>query len=203
MKKEPGMRGRHVPRYFKLSSFGFSTMTSGWGKGKSHGGFDFPEGHSKKLGQATDVSPRMYWGHLGLGWKRTKKKTKEKRKRKIGLAKEFRQALGPSSCRWGGTQALLSRNWLGHASGDGYLGDHRANHMSVPDRPFLRGFLGGIGSGAKPAPLHVPEPGTTLLFGCRLGGGRGVEMEGRTTQQDLGPSFLTMCAVATIPDKPA
>lgn len=31
----------------------------------------------------------------------------------------------------------------------------------------------------------------------------GFEMEGRTTQQDLGLSFLTMCAVATILDKPA
>lgn len=69
--------------------------------------------------------------------------------------------------------------------------------MSVPDRPFLRGFLGGIGSGAKPMSLHVPGPETTLLFGW------GVEMEGRTTQQDLGLSFLTMCAVATILDKPA
>lgn len=66
------------------------------------------------------------------------------------MAREFRQALGPSSWRWGGSQALLSFHWLGFASGDGYLSDHRANHVSVPDRPFLRGFLGGIGSGASP-----------------------------------------------------
>jgi hypothetical protein len=43
----------------------------------------------------------------------------------------------------------------------------------------------------------VPEPETTLLFGW------GFEREGRTTQQNLGLSFLTICAIATILDKPA
>lgn len=84
-------------------------------------------------------------------WPEKKKNQgKRKRRKKISLAREFRQALGPSSRRWGGSQALLSLHWLGIASGDGYLSDHRANHVSVPDRPLLRGFLGGIGSGASP-----------------------------------------------------
>lgn len=50
--------------------------------------------------------------------------------------------------------------------------------------------------------------GRARIFACASAGNNtvvwpGVEMEGRTTQQDLGLSFLTMCAIATILDKPA
>lgn len=138
---------------------------------------------------------RMSWGRLGLGCE--KNQGIKKKKEKISLTREFRQALGPSSWRWGGSQALLDFHWLGLASGDGYLSDHRANHVSVPDRPFLRGFLGGIGSGPRPRLCMC----LSRKQHCCLAGG--VEMEGRTTQQDLGLSFLTMCAIATILDKPA
>lgn len=99
-----------------------------------------PEYPSKELGQATDVSLRMSWGRLGLDFGKNQGIRKKEGKNKF--AREFRQALGPSSWRWGGSQALLSFDWLGITSGDGYLSDHRANHVSVPDRPCLRGFLG-------------------------------------------------------------
>lgn len=79
------------------------------------------------------------FGCPGVGWAWAwageKKPRKRKKKEKISLTREFRQPLGPSSWVWGGSQALLSFHWLGIASGNGYLSDHRANHVSVPDRP--------------------------------------------------------------------
>jgi hypothetical protein len=62
-------------------------------KGRAHGGVGVLEYPSKELEQATDVSLRMSWG----GWAWTFEKKQGKKKEKISLAREFRQALGPSS----------------------------------------------------------------------------------------------------------
>ena len=109
----------------------------------------------------------MSWGGWAWAWAGEKKPRKKEKEGKKSLTREFRQPLGPSIWMWGRSQALFSFHWLGIASGDGYLSDRRANHVSVPDRPPAR-ILGWDRIRGKPTSLHVPEPEATLLFGWEL-----------------------------------